>query len=446
MENKEVQLKSKKIFVAVIAVVVALVSSVSAYGAYLVSTYGTGSSDYIAKGVTVDGVNVGSMSVEQAAIKVRSEKEALAQNTIELIMDDNLTTATFDEFEISYEVEEAVANAADYGKTGNIFNRVLKCYNISRGNADIKVEKDIDLEQVSDYVLTYSQAIGSTVVENSYAIVDDKLELTPGKSGTGIDRKVIEGEIADLLKNGKSGKIGVSLVPIDPAPWNVDKVYEDICKGPSDAGYEIIDGKGYIMEAKKGYNFKKEDLEKLLESSPENGVYTLSLEVTEPGSSEFDQTGLFPEVISQYTSSLAGSSYNRRTNVTVACKSVDGTILNPGEVFSYNKVIGAVTTATGYLPATIFTSKGHEEGIGGGICQLSSTLYCAALEGNLEIVKRRNHMYIVGYVPYGQDATVYEGELDFRFKNNTNEPMKISAKVVGGDVVVKFLGKNQTLP
>ncbi len=444
MENKkEVQAntkKSAKVFVPVIAVLVAVVSVLSAYGTYLVSRYGSGSTDTIAKGVTVEGIDV-SGSKEDAIVKIEAEMEALDKNVIELIMDDNRTKANFAEFEVEYAIEEAVTKAGEYGKTGNIFSRVADCFNISRGKADIKVETKVDPEQVSDYVLTYSQAIGCTVIENSYAIVDDKLELTPGKSGTGIDRGVIEKEITALLESRKSGQIGVELVPIDPQPWDVDKVYADICKGPSDAGYEVIDGKGYIMEAKKGYKFKKEDLEKLLDTDPEKGVYTLELEVTEPGSSKIDETGLFPEVISQYKSSLAGSSYNRRTNVAVACKSVDGTILNPDEIFSYNKVIGAVTTATGYLPATIFTSKGHEDGIGGGICQLSSTLYCAALEGNLEIVKRRNHMYIVGYVPYGQDATVYEGELDFRFKNNTNEPMKISAKVINGEVVVKFLGK-----
>ena len=442
MENKkESPVQTKKIWIAPLAVLVAIIALAGGYSAFLVSSYGSGSTDMIARGITIDGVDVGGMSKEQAVLALTSHKERLAEHTLEFVMDDNRTTATFAEFDVEYGIDEAVTEAAEYGKTGNIFSRIAKCYSISRGKTNIESSIEINDETLSDYVLAYSQTIGSTVVENSYSIVDDKLELTTGKPGTGIDKELVAKEITDVLKSGKSAQIGISLVPIDPMPWDVDAIYKDICKGPSDAGYEVIDGKGYIMEAKKGYAFDKSDLEKLLKTPGDNGVYTLELEVTEPGNTKINETGLFPEVISQYSSSLAGSSYNRKTNVTVAAKTVNGTILNPGEVFSYNKVIGAVTTATGYLPATIFTSKGHEEGVGGGICQLSSTLYCAALEGNLEIVKRRNHMYIVGYVPYGQDATVYEGELDFRFRNNTNEPMKIVSEVVGGELRVKFLGK-----
>lgn len=440
MEKKKVSsATTKKTLTAVAVAAVAVVAISGAYGAYLVSRYGSGNAQYISRGISVDGIDVGGLSQDAAQQKINDEKLALAENTVELVMDDNLTTARFEEFDIDYNVDSAVKQAAEYGKKGNIFSRIAKCFNISRGKVDIKTDAKVNDEQVSDYVSAYSQAIGSTVVENSYSIVDDKLELTPGKSGTGIDKELIANEITQLLKSGASGKIGVSLIPIDPQPWNVDTIYDEVCQGPSDAEYKVIDGKGYIVEAKKGYKFKKSDLSKLVENI--DGKAVLELDVTEPKNKKVDESGLFKEVIAKYTSSLAGSSYNRRTNVEIASKSVNGTILNPDEVFSYNKTVGAVTTANGYLPATIFTSKGHEEGVGGGICQLSSTLYSAALEGNLEIVKRRNHMYIVGYVPYGQDATVYEGELDFRFKNNTNEPLKITAAVTNGTLVVQLLGK-----
>lgn len=443
-KKKETSVKpkfTKKALIIALAAVVGVIALFCAYSAYLLTTYGGGSADTVSKGITIDGVDVGGMSVQKATEILNENKAALSGNTVELVMDDSHTVATFDEFEINYSTEETVTLAAEYGKKGNLFSRIFNCFKLSTGNVNFETQPEADADLVYDYVLAYAQAMGNTVVENSYVIENDKLVLTEGKSGTGIDKELVASEITDILKSGESGKIGVNLVSLDPAPWDVDAIYEDVCSGPSDAGYEVVDGKGFIVEAKKGYKFNKADLEALLKTSPVNGVYTLDLEVTEPGNSKLDETGLFPEVISQYKSSLAGSAASRRTNVTLACKSVNGTILNPGDIFSYNKVVGAVTAANGYLPATIFTSKGHESGIGGGICQVSSTLYCAALEGNLEIVKRRNHMYIVGYVPYGQDATVYEGELDFRFKNNTNEPMKITAEVVNGEVVVKFLGK-----
>lgn len=442
-KKKENSAKTKKIIIISAVTVVAIIAVLIGYSAYLLTTYGGGNT--IAKGITVDGMDIGGMTAEQAVDFISVEKEVLADNSLELVIHDSCTVATFREFEIDYNIEPTVEKAVKYGKTGNIFSRVIQCFNISRNSVQFKTEPVIDPERVSDYVLAYSQAANSIgddpVIEHSYRIENDTLILTEGKAGTGIDKSVVAEEITDILKSGKSGTITVNHVPIDPAPWNVDAIYDDVCNAPTDAGYEVVDGKGYIRQARKGYKFNKADLEALLKTEPVNGEYVLPLEVTEPGDSKLDETGLFPEVISEYRSSLAGSSSNRRTNVAVACNSVNGTILNPDEVFSYNKTVGAVTTANGYLPATIFTSKGHESGIGGGICQLSSTLYCAALEGNLEIVKRRNHMYIVGYVPYGQDATVYEGELDFRFKNNTNEPMKITAQVVNGEVIVKLLGK-----
>ncbi len=442
MENKkETSLKFKKIPVIITGAVVLVLAIICAYCAYLISGYGSGSTNVIAKGVTVDHVDIGGMTVEEAIVAVTDKTDQLGEKTLELVMDDNRTTATFAEFTIDYKVEDAVKQAAEYGKTGNIFSRIARCFKISRGDANIIITPQVDEESVADYVLTYSQAIGTTVVENSYIIEDNKLKLTPGKSGVGIDKVAITKEITDILLSGESAQIGVSLVSIDPLPWDADAIYEDVCKGPTEPGYESRDGKGYIVQAKNGYKFEKSDLEALLKSSSGDEVLTLELEVLEPENTVLDETGLFPEVIGEFSSSLAGSTYNRKTNVATACNSVNGTILNPGETFSYNKTVGAVTAATGYLPATIFTSKGHESGIGGGICQLSSTLYCAALDANLEIVKRRNHMYIVGYVPYGQDATVYEGELDFRFKNNTNEPMKIYSQVVGGQCVVKLYGK-----
>ncbi len=436
--EKQQSVRSKKIILIVSAV--AVLAFLCAYIAFLISSYGSGS--LIAKGVTINGVDVGGMTQESAKTALLGEIEQYGENTIDLIMDDNHTVATFAEFSIDYKVDEAVEHAFSYGKEKNLFSKIAHCFNISRGNANFDCKAEIDTEVVSDHVYAYSQTIGSTVVENSYLIENEKLKLINGKTGDGIDKELIIREIIDILKTGKSGKIGISLTRIDPMPYNVENIYADICKGPVNAGSEVRDGKKHVVVAANGYKFVKGDLEKLIKDNINNTEpYYLELEVIPPQVKTLNETGLFTELLAEYTSSLAGSSYNRKTNVALAASSVNGTILNPDEVFSYNKTVGDVTAATGYLPATIFTAKGHESGIGGGICQVSSTLYCAALYANLDIVKRRNHTYIVGYVPYGQDATVYEGELDFRFKNNTNEPLKIVSYVSGGNLIVRLLGK-----
>jgi len=116
----------------------------------------------------------------------------------------------------------------------------------------------------------------------------------------------------------------------------------------------------------------------------------------------------------------------------------------PGEEFSFNEVVGPRNEKTGYKSAHVFVNGRVEDGIGGGICQATSTLYNAVLLADLEVVERRNHSFIVTYVPLGQDATAYYGGTDLRFINNTGWPIKILSWVEGNKVNCVFLGTNST--
>ncbi len=125
----------------------------------------------------------------------------------------------------------------------------------------------------------------------------------------------------------------------------------------------------------------------------------------------------------------------------MACKAINGTILNPGDTFSFNKVVGERTKAKGYQDAIVFGEDGvSEEGTGGGVCQVASAIYYAALKADMKIVERTEHMYVVDYVPMGMDATVYWGNLDFKFQNSSPSPLAISAWVEGGYVHVRLNG------
>lgn len=118
---------------------------------------------------------------------------------------------------------------------------------------------------------------------------------------------------------------------------------------------------------------------------------------------------------------MSGSS-NRKFNVKLSAEACNGVILMPGEEFSYNNTTGSRSADKGYLPAPVYSGGASVDETGGGICQTSSTIYYAVLHTTLEIVERHAHMYSVGYVPDGMDATVYFGLSDFRFKNNTDYP------------------------
>ena len=151
----------------------------------------------------------------------------------------------------------------------------------------------------------------------------------------------------------------------------------------------------------------------------------------------------FPDLLSNFSTYYSASNVNRTTNLRLAANKINGTVLMPGETFSYNKVVGARTIAAGYKEAPIYVSGEVVDGLGGGICQITSTLYNAVILANLDIVERTNHQFVPSYVKASRDATVVYGALDFKFKNNRNYPIKINCSVSGGVASFQIFGLKQ---
>ncbi|MDD3363960.1 MAG: VanW family protein [Syntrophomonas sp.] len=131
-------------------------------------------------------------------------------------------------------------------------------------------------------------------------------------------------------------------------------------------------------------------------------------------------------------------SPERYKNISVALKSINNTLVWPGEVFSFNEVTGPRTPERGYLPAPIILNGGFDVGYGGGVCQVSSTVYNAALLAKLPIIERHAHTKPVHYVPEGKDATVNYGYLDMKFSNNRNGPLIIKTTLQNGRIYVEL--------
>ncbi|KJD44803.1 VanW family protein [Paenibacillus terrae] len=144
--------------------------------------------------------------------------------------------------------------------------------------------------------------------------------------------------------------------------------------------------------------------------------------------------------IVQFSTSLSSSSEGRVYNVNSAASTVDGLILKPGEIFDYGQIIAKAERTHGFREAPVIVNGQLEPGIGGGICQVSSTVYNAALRVGLDIVERRNHSLPVSYLPKGQDATFATGSINFRFKNNTGKHLLLRAAVQNRTLTVKFFG------
>lgn len=150
---------------------------------------------------------------------------------------------------------------------------------------------------------------------------------------------------------------------------------------------------------------------------------------------------LYKDKLAEYFSDGVGSQ-NRYNNLQVACSLLDGYILEDGEQFSFNEVVGERTAERGFLEASVYTTEEDNLQLGGGICQVASTLYACALTADLQIDERSAHIYTVSYVPDGLDATIDWGHLDLKFTNNTGAPLKIRASAWENGVMVRLFGTN----
>jgi vancomycin resistance protein YoaR len=148
---------------------------------------------------------------------------------------------------------------------------------------------------------------------------------------------------------------------------------------------------------------------------------------------------LFRDVLGSCTTDVGGTA-DRVSNVSLAAEKINGTILLPGESFSYNNVVGERTAARGFKKAPAYSNGQSVQELGGGICQVSSTLYKAVLLSNLKIDEHHNHSYVSNYIGIGMDATVSWNGPDFQFSNNTDYPIKIVAGYSGGQVTCKIVG------
>ena len=144
--------------------------------------------------------------------------------------------------------------------------------------------------------------------------------------------------------------------------------------------------------------------------------------------------------IGSCTTTMTNDS-NRIHNIKLACAAISGTVLQPGETFSYNGVVGERTAARGYKEAGVIVNGQSDVGLGGGVCQVSSTLYNATVRADMEIVERRRHSYALSYLGPGEDATVDYGNIDFKFKNTSDMPVYLHMYTDGLKVIAEVYGK-----
>lgn len=215
-------------------------------------------------------------------------------------------------------------------------------------------------------------------------------------------------------------------------------IQKDIDKNPTDAAIKRSGSKFVITQDKEGAKLDTEKLEKDIISKI-NGKLTGDVEIEAPiesvqASVTGEQLSKINTRLSSFSTSFTSSSSNRIRNISLATKSINGKVLMPGESFSFNGVVGERTAARGYKEAGVIVNNQYDSGIGGGICQVSTTLYNAIIRANINSVERSHHSLPSHYIGLGMDATVSYGSLDYKFKNTLDYPVYIEGIISGKTV------------
>ena len=396
----------------------------------------------IIAGVYIQGIDM-SKKTEEEVINILKEKtDKIIKKDIILKYKDYTTSITPEQIELKLKYEDAINEAKKIGKSNNI---LIDNYSILKANI-FKKQIEINIEYNKDALQNMIKNIGSeipgAVREYSYEINENKLIITKGESGVFINTDKLEKDIIYNVKNQYLNNIYEIEIPVNEKeadPIDIEKIHKEIYKEAKDAYIEEEPFRLYVDEDGLDFDITMEDAKKIIEENKETYEIPLKINRAKVKTEDLGDR-LFKESLSKYTTIYDAGNKSRGTNISIAAKTINGTIILPGETFSYNKVLGNTTKEKGYQLGGSYQNGKVVQAYGGGICQVSTTLYNAVLYADLEIIERYNHSYSVSYVPASRDATVSYGGKDFKFKNSREYPIKIVSSAKNGVVSVSIEG------
>lgn len=398
----------------------------------------------ILKGISILGIDISDLTVEEAKTKINNaieERFKDENNNLILKIGENETSVTANTFNAKFDIDNAVIEADNIGRNGNILTNNYSILFTKLFKKEIKPRLYLDDSLLSDTIKDINSKMKDAIVDNSYYIEKNNLIIVKGKAGYIIKTEELKEKIYEQISNIHTNYQTIE-IPVEykePEPINLQKIHEEIYKEPQDA--YVQKNPTVVHPEVNGVDFKisVEEAEKLLKEDKEE--YTIPLKITKPKKT-INNLGeeAFPDLLATFSTRFDGSNYNRNTNIKLAAKKVNGTVILPGEKFSFNTIVGSRTIEAGFKEGTAYVGGKVVPDVGGGVCQVSSTIYNTALLANMQIVERSNHMFTTGYVAASRDATVYYGSLDFVFKNSRKYPIKMVVSANGGVCKVFIYG------
>jgi hypothetical protein len=433
-------LKGLGIFLIIVLMAVSAVTGAAAYVTY---------SDTVFPNVSIDGVLVSGLTREEIP-------EMLEKSGWDIRASLPLTVKLMgvSEFQIDMsktgvlpDKETAADLAFAYGHEGNWYLNLIKYLKGFFVPVDVAEGLDnLDRDYIAERVEAGIDKLNSTLGSGGYEIDKENsvLRMIKGAGDFSFDNDAIVDLIIEALNNGTMS-ISYDTLARDPEMPDFEKIHEELAREPVDAHFSD-DNTFTIIDDIEGCEFDVDEAESIWSEGTIAKEIEIPLTLSFPEVTAADlESLLFRDVLGERTTYFPNSNDNRINNLMLASSKINNYILYPGEVFSYNDVVGERTEAAGFLPAGAYSSGEVVEEIGGGVCQVSSTLYCAMLYGyKLTTVERSPHYFPSDYIEKGYDATVSWPSPHFKFRNDTDYPVKIVANCDAENraLTVQILGTN----
>lgn len=382
--------------------------------------------------VSVSGVDVSNLTVEQA----RSAVEAAAGQAgrgITLTLDYGGLERSFYGERAVMDAAQSVQDAWELGH-GNFFTGGPRLLSHFLGaSSQVPLELSAKNSALDDFVAEMEQAVAGAARDSGYQLEDGRLVMTKGAPVSAVNWDQVLDDVRRSVRDAFEERLSGAGGPVertltlsaaqDAEDPDFEAIRREVYTEPVDATLDpdTMEITGHTA----GVDFDVQALRAAWRGAGTGEDVSVPLTITQPKVTKEELSSrLFRDLLGEGTTKVGGSA-NRKYNVRLSAEACNNKILLPGEEFSYNTTTGSRTAEKGYKDAPTYQAGQSVDDIGGGICQTSSTIYYAVLHTALEVVERHDHQFNTGYVDLGMDATVYFGSLDFRFKNNTDYPIKI---------------------
>lgn len=328
----------------------------------------------IAKGVSVNGIDLGGQNLASAIAVLRDHARESLSDQVVLTAPEFQREAVLSDLGGRIAVAEAAQDAYSVTREGGFFSKIpAKLRSLFGRQVNHSIGVALDGKKAARFLSDLDKELRVEPVSASVSLVDGRMTKTPDKPGAGIDLDAALRTLGRIVPGRGPARVAIPLEPLRARVTAEDLASVDC-------------------------------------------------------------------LLASYSTSLGSSSRNRVRNIELASKTIDGLLLGPGEVFSYNEVVGPRLESLGFREAPIYRNGEVVPGTGGGVCQVSTTIYNIALLTDSEIIERSHHSMPVHYVPLGRDATVAYPDIDLQFRNSGLHPMYLEAKVSGWRLKMRAFG------